>query len=123
MQQQLNAKAAYQINLLNGKHTEDQTVRLQKEIDALTSEYQQVESQIHQASPRYAALTQPVPLTISEIQRNVLDADTALLEYALGDDRSYLWFVTPTAVKSFELPKRAEIETSVRRVVELLSDG
>ena len=123
LQQRLNAAAERQTRILSGKHTEEQTVRLQKEIDALTSEYQQVESRVRQSSPRYAALTQPVPLTISEIQRNVLDADTALLEYALGEDRSYLWVVTPKAVESFELPKRAEIETSVRRVVELLGDG
>src|SRR5207247_2372000 len=77
LQQRLNAAAERQTRILSGKHTEDQTVRLQKEIDALTSEYQQVESQIHQASPRYAALTQPVPLTMREIQRNVLDTDTA----------------------------------------------
>ena len=34
-----------------------------------------------------------------------------------------MWVVTPTSVKSFELPKRAEIETIVRRVVGMLSDG
>src|SRR5205823_9293563 len=50
-------------------------------------------------------------------------SETALLEYALGEDQSYLWVVTPTSIKSVELPKRAEIETSVRRVIELLSDG
>jgi CHAT domain-containing protein/tetratricopeptide (TPR) repeat protein len=123
LQQRLNAGAERQMRILSGKYTEEQAVRLQKEIDVLTSEYQQVEAQIRRSSPRYAALTQPVPLTVRDIQRNVLDADTALVEYALGEDRSYLWVVTPTAIKSFELPKRAEIETSVRRVVELLSDG
>jgi CHAT domain-containing protein/tetratricopeptide (TPR) repeat protein len=122
-QQRLNAAAERQTRLLSGKHTEAQTVRLQKEVDALTSNYQQVEAQIRQSSPRYAALTQPAPLTVSEIQRDVLDAATALLEYALGEERSYLWVVTPTSVKSFELPRRAEIETSVRRVVGLLNDG
>jgi CHAT domain-containing protein len=123
LQQRLNATAERQTRLLSGKHNEDQAVRLQKELDAVTSEYQQVEAQIRQSSPRYAALTQPAPLTVHEIQSQVLDADTALLEYALGEDRSYLWVVTPTSVKSFELPKRAELETSVRRVVGMLSDG
>jgi len=123
LQQRLNAAAERQTRLLSGTHAEDQAVRLQKEIDALTSDYQQVEAQIRQSSPRYAALTQPAPLNVREIQSQVLDTDTALLEYALGWERSYLWLVTPTSVKSFELPKRAEIETSVRHVVELLSDG
>jgi CHAT domain-containing protein/tetratricopeptide (TPR) repeat protein len=123
LQQRLNAAAERQTRILSGKHTEEQANAVQKEIDALTGDYQQVEAQIRQSSPRYAALTQPVPLMVREIQSEVLDSDTALLEYALGEDRSYLWVVTPTSVKSFELPKRAEIETSVRRVVGLLSDG
>ncbi|HKR60909.1 MAG TPA: tetratricopeptide repeat protein, partial [Pyrinomonadaceae bacterium] len=123
LQQRLNAGAERQTRLLSGKHTEAQATELQKEVEVLTRDYQQVEAQIRQSSPRYAALTQPTPLTVQEIQRDVLDADTALLEYALGWDRSYLWVVTQTSVKSFELPKGAEIEPTVRRVVELLSDG
>ena len=31
--------------------------------------------------------------------------------------------MTPTSISSFELPKRSEIETDVRRAVSLLSDG
>ncbi|MET0465126.1 MAG: CHAT domain-containing protein, partial [Chitinophagaceae bacterium] len=80
----------------------------------LRTELQQVETQIRQTSPRYAALTQPQPLTLAEIQTQALDADTLLLEYALGKDRSYLWLVTTTAIKSYELPKRTEIEAAAR---------
>jgi CHAT domain-containing protein len=50
----------------------------------------------------------------------VLDEDTLMLEYALGEDRSYLWAVTPTSIKSYQLPKRAEIEAAARRVYALL---
>jgi CHAT domain-containing protein len=123
LQQKLNAAAERQTRLLSGKYTDELATRLQKEIDALTAEYQQVEAQIRRNSPRYAALMQPVPLTVREIQRNLLDADTVLLEYALGEERSYLWAVTTTSVNSYELPKRAEIETVARRVYELLGDG
>src|SRR5205085_8767910 len=99
---------------LSGPHTEEQANAIAKEIDTLTTEFQQVEGQIRQTSPRYAALTQPQPLTLKEIQTQVLDSDTVLLEYALGTDRSYLWAVTPTAITSYALPKRAEIEDAAR---------
>ena len=46
------------------------------------------------ASPGYAALAQPQPLSAAEIQA-LLDPDTLLLAYALGEERSYLWAVTP----------------------------
>lgn len=37
-------------------------------------------------SPRYAALTDPVPLKLKEIQQEALDQDTLLLEYELGEE-------------------------------------
>src|SRR4030095_6829154 len=73
-------------------------------------------------SPRYAELKYPQPLSLSEIQR-LLDPDTLLLEYALGEERSYLWAVTPTTIDSFELPKRSEIEALARQSYELLAAG
>src|SRR5205085_9494723 len=114
LQRQLNASAQQQMQLLSGPHTEEQSKAIAQEIEALTTEFQQVEAQIRQTSPRYAALTQPQPLTLKEIQTQVLDSDTVLLEYALGTDRSYLWAVTPTAITSYALPKRAEIEDAAR---------
>jgi len=122
LQQQLNAAAEKQTMLLTSMHTEEQATAVSKEINALTAESQDVQTQIRRRSPRYAALTQPVPLNLIEIQQ-LLDADTLLLEYALGEDRSYLWAVTPTSITTFELPKRTEIEAAVRRAVKLLSDG
>jgi len=50
-----------------------------------------------------------------------LDADTLLLEYRLGDNRSYLWAVTPSSLKSFSLPGRKQIEDTARRVYDLLT--
>jgi len=123
LQEQLSARAEQQMRLLSGKHSDEQANEFQREIKRLTSEYQEVEAQIRLASPRYAALTQPTPLTLREIQNEILDAETALLEYALGEEHSYLWVVTRNSIKSFELPNRAELETRVRRVVELLNDG
>src|SRR5262249_20354820 len=68
----------------------------------------------------YAALAQPQPLSVVEIQR-LLDDDTLLLEYELGEKRSYLWAVTTTTVSSFQLPPRAEIEAAARKLYDLLS--
>ena len=77
-------------------------------------QYQQIQTQIRTASPRYAALTQPLPLTLPEIQKQILDDNTILLQYSLGEDRSYLWVVTSTGLTSYELPKQVDIETAAR---------
>jgi CHAT domain-containing protein/tetratricopeptide (TPR) repeat protein len=123
LQQRLNAKADEALKLsASGGDDEIRLAMRRREIDALTIELQQVQTQIRQTSPRYAALTQPQPLTLAEIQRQALDADTLLLEYSLGAERSFLWAVTPTSINSYELPKREAIEAAARRVYELLSD-
>lgn len=59
-------------------------------------------------------------LTAKEIQEQVVDDDTILLEYALGEERSYVWAVTPDSVKGYELPGRSSLEESARKVYELL---
>src|SRR5262249_7046728 len=109
LQRLLAAEAERQTRRLSGKPTEAQAGAAAKEVSALTTEYEQVQARIRQTSPHYAALTQPVPLSLKEIQTQVLDDETLLLEYALGEEKSFLWAVTPTSVDSFELPKRAEV--------------
>jgi CHAT domain-containing protein len=114
LQQQLNATQKRQVQLLSGNYTEVQADELEKEIATLLTQYQAVETEIRQNSPRYAALTQPQPLTLEQIQQQVLDDDTLLLEYSLGEERSYLWAVTKTGITSYELPKRADIEAAAQ---------
>ena len=75
----------------------------------------------HESGPQFASLVQPVPLTVEEVQQKVLDSDTLLLEYSLGEEKSFLWAVTPDSIKTYELPKRELIEPAARRVYELLT--
>jgi CHAT domain-containing protein/Tfp pilus assembly protein PilF len=121
LQQRLNARAAAQVSLLNRRHTPEQADAAAKELAAITAEYEEIQAQIRARSPRYAALTQPQPLGLTEIQQQALDEDTLLLEYALGEQRSYLWLVSQRSIDSYELPPRAEVEAAARRVYELLT--
>jgi tetratricopeptide (TPR) repeat protein len=122
LRQRLDANSALRTQLLGGKHTEEQTQAANKEIDELLGQYHDVEAQIRAVSPRYAALTQPQPLSAKEIQRQVLDSDTLLLEYALGEEHSYLWAVTPNSLTTYTLPKRQEIESLAKEAYDLLRE-
>jgi CHAT domain-containing protein/tetratricopeptide (TPR) repeat protein len=121
LQDLLNGKAEALLQFKLRKGGQTQAEALAKELDELTRELQQLRAEIRRQSPRYATLTQPQPLSLPEIQARVLDADTLLLEYALGEERSYLWTVTPTSLRSYVLPKRAEIEQAAERVYQLLT--
>jgi CHAT domain-containing protein len=118
---QFTAKADSLMRLMSGKSTEAQITAAKNEIDTIRSQVQQVRSQIRTTSPRYASLTQPISLSLAEIQQQVIDANTLLLEYAIGETRSYLWAVTGNSINSYQLPGRKEIETAAKRVTELLA--
>ncbi len=120
LKQQLNAKAQRQILLFGQQGGQDQSARLNKELDVLESEYQQVEAELRKQSPGYSFLTQPQPLGLKEIQKQ-LDPGTMLLEYSLGEERSYVWAVTPDSLKTYELPKQEQIEKAARLVYDLLT--
>ena len=119
----LNAKGSRLLPLLgrNVPENDAQAAALSAEIRDLQSEYQDVETAIRRASPRYAALTQPQPLTLAEIQKQVLDPDTLLLEYSIGEKTSWLWTVSMDQLHAFRLPSRAAIEEQATRVYQLLA--
>src|SRR5262245_38547682 len=121
LRQRLNAKAAAQESLLSHKHTPEQADAAAKKVASTTTEYEELRAQIRASSPRYAALTQPQPLNLTEIQQKTLDPDTLLLEYSLGDNASHLFIASQTSINSYQLPKRTEIEAATRRVRDLLT--
>jgi CHAT domain-containing protein len=116
VQARLNVKTEQLVKVLGAKHTEAEATTAEQQIRATTDEYQAVRADIRARSPRYSALAYPEPLDVTDIQKQILDADTVLLEYILGGDQSYLWVVTPDAVVSHVLPPRREIEKLARRV-------
>jgi CHAT domain-containing protein/uncharacterized protein HemY len=111
---QLNDKARAKAS------TPEQAAALKLEISQLENDYERAQVAIRKASPRYAALTQPQPLKLKEIQQQ-LDPDTLLLEYAVGEERSYLWVITKDSLSSYELPKGELIEKEARQLYDLLT--
>lgn len=120
LEESIAAKADSQARFFSEKNAEERAAAAE-ELALLTTEYDQVEARIRETSPQYAALIQPVPLKLKEIQKQVLDTETLLLEYTLGEQKSFLWAVTPDSFKTYELPGRGVIEPLGRRVYELLT--
>jgi CHAT domain-containing protein len=121
LQRRIRESTAQRIQLAEDETSTKKVAELEKQLDELATEYQQVQGLIRASSPRYSALVQPVPLTLPQVQQSVLDRETVLLEYSLGEERSYVWAVTHDSIKSFELPARAKIESVSRRAYELLT--
>lgn len=117
LRQQLSAKAAYQIQVLNSARPAAEVAEVELELRQLNGEYDLVQAQIRAHSPAYASLTKPSPLTPERIQATLgEDEGTVLLEYMLGDERSYVWAVAPGSLTARELPGRHELESLARDV-------
>ena len=120
LQQRLNAKAEYQRKLVGNKAMPELLQAAELEIQALTAELQEMRTALNASNPQDAALSLSQPLTVREIQRTLLDENTLLLSYSLGRERSYLWVVSNTGLKSYELPKGEIIEAAARHFYKLL---
>jgi len=116
----LAAKSDRRLRLLGEKDKEKQVAAFTSEIEDLEKQYQDVEGRLRANSSTYADLTQPQPLRASEIQQ-LLDAETVLLEYSLGEKRSHVFVVTPTSVNVYELPSQSEIESAAKGMYGFLS--
>jgi len=55
-------------------------------------------------------------LTLGQVQAEIEDDGTILLEYALGEDRSYVWAVDRNRILSYELPGSDHIRKLVLRL-------
>jgi CHAT domain-containing protein/tetratricopeptide (TPR) repeat protein len=122
LQNQLNTKSQEQIKLLSKKHTDKEAKIIADEIESIVVQYEEVQAAIRRSSPKFSALDQPQPLKADQIQKQ-LDKDTILLEYALGNEESYLWMVTVDQVHSYTLPKKSEIEPLAKQVYSYLSSS
>ena len=123
LQRELNAKALYLMRLRNTAQTEAEAEQIEKEVRKLTNEYEKVQSLIRSQSPRYANLMQPHPPSLQEIQNELRGDDTILLEYALSEEKSFVWAVTSDSFSAYELPPREQIERLTREVHSLLTGG
>jgi CHAT domain-containing protein len=63
----------------------------------------------------------PAPLGLPDIQRQVADDDSILVEFSLGETRSFAWVVTRAGMSAHVLPRRQVIEEAARRVYETVS--
>jgi CHAT domain-containing protein/tetratricopeptide (TPR) repeat protein len=120
LQLKLESAETLRAQSINRKQTE-KLAEIEKEMEELLRQRDLLDAQIRASHPQYAALKMPAPLSPSEIQRQLLDDETILLEYLLGANDSYLWLVTTDSISSYRLPQTYKINQAARRVQQLLT--
>ena len=100
-----------------------QAEALARDVRGLAAEYNRVQARIRAVSPVKAALAQVTPMTVQEAQSRVLDGETLLLEYMLGEEASHLWALTEDSLRHFDLPGRRVIENLALQVYQRWAGG
>jgi CHAT domain-containing protein len=113
-QRQIDTASATLSRLLTRRSELKEIAAARARLEQLNTDARALRVRIRQQSPAYAALTQPPSITVREIAHDLLDSNTILIEYALGDRGSWVWAVTRSGLTSVELPARQEIERGAR---------
>ena len=82
----------------------------------MENELENIKAQFKQDSPVYSAIKSPAAFDITQFQQDVLDDNTLLLEFSLGEKESYLWAVSKKEVSYYILPARKLIESRIEKM-------
>ncbi len=98
----------------------DERRALDQTLDALLAEARELTVRLAAQSPRQAALASPSTANLADVQTRLLDDETLLLEYVLGDERSHVFVIARDSVATHTLAGSASLRRAVRRATALL---
>ena len=105
--------SSIQKELWQAQITAEQEERLNRQLAEAEDALELFRLEQRRADPRYARAKAPPPLSHNRITAEVLDAETALIEYVLGDKQSFAWVVFQNKVSAVMLPSSKELTTVV----------
>ena len=81
-------------SLLQVRNADDYT-NLLNELRRIEKELEIHKIEIQKKNPKYASIQYPKPLTVKKVQEEVINSkDTAMLEYYIGEEQSYLFVIS-----------------------------
>ena len=86
---------------------------LYEKINQSEQQFNDLQFEIKQKNPAYSNLQYPEPMSVSDIQKIVLDEDQVMLEYSLSEKNSYLWIITKDEADIFQLLPEKQIRKKV----------
>ena len=110
------------VEVLGRQHRPDEADAVERALEGLRADREKLEERMRASSPRYAALAPARPLSVEDIRTELLDEHTVLVEYLVGEARSFVWVVSRAGLRSAVLPGRRLIEQAVTALHHRWSD-
>ncbi len=105
--------SSVQKNLWKENISPDEERKLKAELTSAEDGLEAFHLEVRHSNPRYASIQYPEPVNVSRMQKDLLDAQTVLVEFLLGKKRSLVWVVSRDKLSVGILPPRREIEDEV----------
>jgi len=102
-----------QARLAAGRGRGGDVAAMTRTVEDLAGQYADVQARLEAERPAYAALDVSRTATVAGVQQ-LLDDQTVLIEFSLGQRKSYAWAVTADAIDAVELPARDVIAAAAR---------
>jgi len=83
-----------EINTAAGKEDEKKLRELKEEYRSAEREFEELLVKIRLNNPLYASVRYPEPITVKELQENVLETDELLLRYFISQDNFYVFLIS-----------------------------
>jgi CHAT domain-containing protein/tetratricopeptide (TPR) repeat protein len=99
----------------------DRRQHLDAELTAAENALDQFYLELRHDNPRYASVRHAELISADHLQKELLDSDSALVEFMLGDKHSYALVLSRTNVSAVQLPARKDIEDQVASYRKLLN--
>ncbi len=86
-----------------GKRNLKREEAIREKIQSLQQDIQKLDNQLAQDYPQYATLTNPKPLSITQVQQHLKPSE-GLVQFLFTRSEGYAWLITPSASQWFKIP-------------------
>lgn len=104
--------SAVQRELWQPELAPEKEAQLNRQLAEAENALQLYRLELRRADPRYASVKAPPPIDFKRAAES-LPKETALLEFVLGEERSFAWVVSAGKLATVKLPARKELEPLV----------
>ncbi|HYE75780.1 MAG TPA: CHAT domain-containing protein, partial [Blastocatellia bacterium] len=94
---------------------------LKRQLRVAENDLESFQLELRRINPRYATIKYPQPIKPEQIADEILDSETAIIEFVLSDQRSVGWIIKKDRIDAVVLPARKEIESLIAEYREAFS--
>jgi CHAT domain-containing protein len=100
----------------------ERVAQLRQELQTTENDLTVFQVELRRTNPRYASVKYPQPLKPADIAQALLKPEAALIEFVLGEKKSYAWVVRRDKISAVTLPDGQTLTAAVQQFRAALSE-